>query len=279
MTTQATSPVGGMLQFDRAEPVDPTQATDAAAARCGTCDTSLQSEYFDIGGVPSCQPCKDRIVAHATPVRGVGTTVRAMLYGFGAAIVGAVLYYAVIAITEFEIGLVAIVTGYMVGWAVRRGARGRGGRRLQLAAAGLTYLSVALAYTPLAVKGAMEADAVAADSAQASFGATQAPLDAAADPSMTVALQGTADATTTPGAAEAEWVGPIGFAIAAGLIVALPLLMIFGSLPSGLISALIIGFGMHQAWRMTGVDVLVVSGPLAVGRPDGVPPAGVEPAV
>lgn len=278
MTTQATSPAGEMLQFDRAEPVDPTQAGAAAAARCGTCDTSLPSEYFDVGGVPACRPCKDRIVAHATPVRGFATTMRATVFGFGAALAGAVLYYGVIAITEFEIGLVAIVTGYMVGWAVRRGARGRGGRRLQLAAAGLTYLSVALAYTPLAMKGAMEAEAIAADSARVSSGAAEAQLDGAESDPSTVALQGTAGATT-PAGGDAEWIGPIGFAIAAGLIVVLPLLMIFGSLPSGLISALIIGFGMHQAWRMTGVDVLVVSGPLTVGRPEGGPPAGVEPAV
>jgi hypothetical protein len=55
--------------------------------------------------------------------------VMAGVFGLGAGIVGAVIYYAVIAITNFEIGLVAILIGYMVGQAVRKGARGRGGLR------------------------------------------------------------------------------------------------------------------------------------------------------
>ena len=52
--------------------------------------------------------------------------------GLGAGIVGAAIYYAVIAITHLEIGIVAILIGYMVGRAVRKGARGHGGLRFQI---------------------------------------------------------------------------------------------------------------------------------------------------
>ena len=41
----------------------------------------------------------------------------------------------------------------MVGWAIRKGTAGRGGRRFQILAAVLTYWAVGLAYTPLAFKG------------------------------------------------------------------------------------------------------------------------------
>jgi ABC-type uncharacterized transport system permease subunit len=47
---------------------------------------------------------------------------------------------------------------------------------------------------------------------------------------------------------------------------ALQVLVIFGSLPGGLITAAIVAFGMHQAWRMTGVPQLAVTGPHRVGR-------------
>ena len=50
-----------------------------------------------------------------------------------------------------------------------------------------------------------------------------------------------------------------------GFIAALPVLMVVGSMPSGLISAVIIFFGMQQAWKMTGVPSLQVLGPFRVG--------------
>lgn len=46
---------------------------------------------------------------------------------------------------------------------------------------------------------------------------------------------------------------------------ALPIMSIVGSLPGGLLSALIIGIGLHQAWSMTGPHKLMVSGPYKVG--------------
>ena len=49
----------------------------------------------------------------------------------------------------------------------------------------------------------------------------------------------------------------------AGFFLALPSLIVFSSLPGGLISAAIIVFGMLQAWRMTMAPVLNVSGPTA----------------
>jgi hypothetical protein len=49
------------------------------------------------------------------------------------------------------------------------------------------------------------------------------------------------------------------------MVFALPVMIVAGSLPSGLISAFIIFIGIHQAWRMTGAPALKVSGPYRVG--------------
>jgi hypothetical protein len=41
--------------------------------------------------------------------------------------------------------------------------------------------------------------------------------------------------------------------------------VIAGSMPGGVLSAAIIGFGMLQAWKMTAAPAVVVSGPYRIG--------------
>ena len=165
---------GHDLQFDRAVPAASGDSdASAQAVVCAACNTTLRTAYYDVDGQQLCAACKQKVEATSAPIREWGATLRAALFGFGAAVAGAIIYYGVIAITNFEIGIVAILIGFMVGFSVRKGARGRGGRRLQLAAAGLTYFSVAMAYFPLAMKGAAQesdasdqASAITADTAQ-----------------------------------------------------------------------------------------------------------------
>jgi hypothetical protein len=63
------------------------------------------------------------------------------------------MYFGVLAATGREVILVVLVVGFMVGKAVRIGARGRGGRRYQWLAVGLTYLAIATTYVPFVLKG------------------------------------------------------------------------------------------------------------------------------
>src|SRR5688572_18691976 len=137
------------------------------AFSCRGCQQTLSDEYFDVNGEPVCSSCRDSLLHQAEPPRGAMPLIRAALFGIAAAIAGAVLYYAVIAITNFEIGLVAIAIGYMVGYAIRTGAGGRGGRTLQVLAIVLTYWAVGLAYVPIAFTASVEESqqAAAADPA------------------------------------------------------------------------------------------------------------------
>lgn len=77
----------------------------------------------------------------------------ALLYGIGAAILGSVLYAAFTIVTHIEIGYVAIGVGYLVGKAMLAATKGVGGRRYQIAAAALTYLSVSMAFVPETLYG------------------------------------------------------------------------------------------------------------------------------
>jgi len=228
------------LQFDK---VVPQSAATPGALSCAYCKRPLGAEYYDVSGKSACAGCRGQIEALIATPQGSGPFLTALLFGVVAGIAGAILYYAVIAITNFEIGIVAIAIGFMVGYAVRKGAGGRGGRRFQVLAVVLTYLAVGLAYTPLVVKGAIESRTKTRASATAA-----APRDAN-------------DANTTrPSLIKLV-------PVLAGFVVALPVMVIAGGFPASLISAAIIFFGMQQAWRMTGAPRLKITGPYRVGAP------------
>src|SRR5262245_95955 len=106
------------MQFDTAIPRGTTSETESAAPRgvsCAACTRAIADEYFDVNGQTVCGSCRDQLAGQAVSPRGWTVLAKPALFGFAAAILGAILYYAVIAITDFEIGIVAIAIGYMVG--------------------------------------------------------------------------------------------------------------------------------------------------------------------
>ena len=199
---------------------------------------------------------------------------RALAFGAGAAIAGATVYYAVLALLDLEIGIVAILIGYMVGYAIRKAVPAGGGRRYQILGGVLTYLAVGLAYLPVAIRGSTKA-AVAAVAADSSRVASRDTVAAKPD-SIAATAAATADSSAakpTPVARDSAKAagGSKSFLLGIGALVfvalALPVMVIVGSMPSGLISALIIGFGIRQAWRMTAAPDLTFVGPLRVAPP------------
>jgi hypothetical protein len=248
------------LQFDRAVPAaEGSQDFASDAIVCSSCGTSIRTWYYEIMAVPHCASCKQKVERSSGAVREWRLTFKAVAFGLGAAIVGAIIYYAVIAITEFEIGIIALLIGWMVGIAIRKGADGRGGKRLQVAGAGLVYLAVGMAYLPIAIKGAMESGPGAGQAALADSIATIVAQPDAAVSSDSITVTPSADETAAGG-------NPVlGVLVLLGFALALPVLAILGTLPSGLISALIIGIGMRQAWTMTQASTVKVNGPYRVG--------------
>ena len=235
------------LQFDTAFPRGGSVADQNGVVTCHACQRTVHTEYYDVSGQPTCAECRATIETLTRTPSGAAPLVKAGLFGLAAGIAGAIIYYAVIAITDFEIGIVAILIGYMVGYAVRKGAGGRGGRRFQVLAVALTYMAVAFAYTPIVVKAALKD----ANKTETAATADKAPV---ADESK---------ATEGPDGSSAA----VALLMVLGLIVALPVMVVFGSLPSGLISGLIIFFGMQQAWKMTATPALEITGPYRVGAP------------
>ena len=134
----------------------------------------------------------------------------------------------------------------------------RGGRRFQILAVVLTYWAVGLAYAPLVYAGS---DGHSRKATTASTGTTtdsvSAPGEAAKD-SATIAA---GDTITKKGSPSLLF----SFGALFFLIFALPVMMIAGSMPGGLLSAFIILIGLRQAWHMTAAPVYKISGPYRVG--------------
>jgi hypothetical protein len=178
---------------------------------CAMCKQNITDAYYHLNGRPICASCKVKADAQIAQLMARGSNAGAMalavVFGLGAAIAGAAIYYAVLAIAHVEIGIIAILIGYMVGWSIRKATAGVGGRQYQILAVALTYLAVCLAYTPLVLN-------------------------------------------QSPGFLD---------------ILGLPVRVVMGSGASGILTVIIVGVGLRQAWHMTGGVNIKVSGPYKIG--------------
>ena len=124
------------LQFVRAEPVKPEETAQC----CVGCKSPIVGTYFHANGkvgLPElCGTGSEKPAS--SPASSLG---RAALYG-RRRLRGFAIYTIVAITTGFQIGLIAILVGYMVGRAGRGGARGLGGRPQQILAVALTHYSI-----------------------------------------------------------------------------------------------------------------------------------------
>jgi hypothetical protein len=131
------------LQFDTAEGLVPGQVA------CAVCATPLTTEYHQLNGHAVCAGCRATADEERSSDRGISQFGIAAVYGLGAAIVGGVLYWGFVKVTNIELGLMAIAVGWLVGKGVMKGSNERGGRRYQVLAVALTYFSIAMSYGAL----------------------------------------------------------------------------------------------------------------------------------
>ncbi|MBV1861887.1 MAG: hypothetical protein KUG77_25930 [Nannocystaceae bacterium] len=262
MTESNETPPSGEtsdLQFDHAEP--DSASVDAAATvgddtpgtttvvECASCGTELTQAYYAIGEAAMCGSCKEELVSvvesRTQPIR----LVRALGYGVPAAMLGSAIYYAILAITDYEIGLVSILIGFMVGAAIRAASGPGGGRRYQLLAAGLTYVAIVTTYVPFVIEGLQEVADDEMEVAVADVAGTESP-----------------DATTLP-PQEVEPSPPsaVEMVLAVVLILGIAFVAPFLAGFENIMGILIIGFGVYQAWKMNKRLDLEITGPHSVG--------------
>lgn len=228
------------LQFDQADYTEPT-----AAPRCTACERPISSTYYEVNSHLLCPSCRESVEASLTGGSKSKRFLKAGLFGFGAAAAGALVYFLV-SLTGYNIGLIAVLVGWMVGSAVFKGSEGRGGWFYQLVAVVLTYLSVAASLAPEVYKGFQERYGESAQVAAPTGGAVAEAPDA----------EEVAEVPNTPGAA----------VFITGMIsLAAPVLVGMESPLSGLIY----GFALYEAWRRNKKAVLNIAGPFKLADAPG----------
>ncbi|RKH41956.1 hypothetical protein D7X55_17875 [Corallococcus sp. AB049A] len=221
------------LQFDRAEFTEAPPAT-----KCTVCQCAIQSVYYEVNQRLLCPACREEV---EEAMKGGSKSKRALtasMYGFGAGIAGAIVYW-VVSLTGYNIGLIAILVGWMVGTAVFKGSESRGGRGYQALAVLLTYLAVGASLSPDLYKAMKER------SDFQTFHAASHSLDSEpVEPPDEVAQAVAAVATTVV------------------LTPALPVLVGIEQPMSGLIY----GFALFEAWRRTKRAELNIAGPFKLAE-------------
>ena len=136
------------LQFQHAEPIPEATSSEDFVPLCAACQQPVGGTYYEAQGHMVCPMCTQRIQAgqQAAPPFSL---LRAALYGGGAALAGCALYALVAIVLHAEIGIIAILVGWMVGKAIRHAAYGRGGRPQQILAVALTYFAITTSYIPV----------------------------------------------------------------------------------------------------------------------------------
>jgi hypothetical protein len=266
------------------KPAAPAAPNDAAAQpsevpllrRCDACSRTIEIAYYAVGNKFICPNCKDQL---AGPAPGKRPLLRAFKYGSLAALAGSVVWGTIIHVTGYELGLIAIAIGYAVGIAVRKGSSGRGGRKFQILAVALTYLSITSSYVPMIVKQLVSPPVAAASSGSKPSGVPDIGIPKLALKEPTAASS-PHPAPAAPASAKRPPMGAFSalvlfFGIVWGIALCLPFL-------NGLSNAmglLIIGFGLYEAFRLN--RAVAITGPYAVpkagsGQPDGNPPFDAE---
>jgi hypothetical protein len=266
------------LQFDRAEfsgqPATPT---------CAGCQQPVVDRYFDVNGQMTCPTCREAIANTLEKNPGWTAPFIALAAGLAGGLVGALLYYAVVKLTGYEIGLIAIVVGLLVGRAVRWGSGGRGGRAYQVMAVAITYIAIVSTYVPFiieTIRNSPEIDqAVPATAGASSTSGTTSGAQTPGAQSGSAAI----DASTASSSPEQAPPPPGGsVVIAFGLLFLLLLASPFLAGFQNVIGWLIIGFALWEAWKANRRVPLMIAGPFTLapaGAADGaaVPPLPVPP--
>jgi hypothetical protein len=120
----------------------------AGTEHCQYCHQPLGRRYYRVNGAMACSACGER-AQHELPKDSHGLFTRGLTCGIGGAILGLIIYAVFAITTGLMIGYVSLAVGYIVGKAIKKGSRGAGGRKYQIAAVALTYAAVSLAAVPI----------------------------------------------------------------------------------------------------------------------------------
>jgi hypothetical protein len=243
------SPQDSDLQFDHAEP----EGDQPQSIACAACHQPILDAYYEINGQTICSRCREAIMQSLTGGSRLGRFVRATVFGTLAGLLGALLWGGIRTLTGYEIGLIAVLVGLIVGKAVRIGSRGRGGLAYQLLAVLLTYSSVSASLMPAVIMAFRD-----------EFKSKHTTTHPAGLPTAT-----SRPAATTQPTSEAKEDNSISKLTTGEKIGAVVFMLIFtfviaATIPfygHDLLWLLIIGFALLEAWKLNKAPKITINGP------------------
>jgi len=251
------------LDFERA---------DRTTRVCAQCGAPIADRYYTLGAHVLCESCQLAFRNARVPGNAATRFFGAAALGTLAAAIGCALWMLVTELTGYEIGLIAIAVGYVVGLAVHVGARRVGGPVYQCLAAFLTYTAIAMTYVPMIASQMISDEGFQppTDSAHSEFWTPEGSPERAGGPGAQD-VEG-ADRTAAAGGGEdpeaaemnARERAVLAWIAAVPIAYALPFLMGF----ENAIGILIIGFALWQAFRMNARARLELHGPFRFAARD-----------
>lgn len=252
------------LQFETAE-----YAGDQPPAemKCGTCGQPIANQYYSVGTLIVCPQCRDEYLAHRHSGTRLSRFFSAIGLGLLAALAGSILWFAVRKFSGYEIGLIAIVVGFLVGKAVSKGSRGRGGWGYQLLAVFLTYSSIVVQYVPDVIEMLIK------EHGQSAQVADDSPADRSSTTTATSAMSTTRSAGSTITEDDTIAAGEepnLILALLALLLLTVIVLVIAFVAPvlagfENVIGLLIISFALWEAWKLNRRTDVPIAGPFTIG--------------
>lgn len=279
------------------EPAAPVAAPPVL--RCSDCKQTLYQTYFAMAGRPVCPKCRAPYAKAIALGRGAQANRRALLWGLGAALGGALVFGIVSMTIPFIRHLLSFGIAYAVAKAVMSATGNFGGRRFQVMAVALLYgaigvgsvFPVALALDDKNVLAAVEQQRINEKTIRESPLGNSTQLIGEPDKGADVVLDARRDIGTladqlekqvnnrralaaihvsmTPDQKQAQnliYKGQVGI----GLVMQFLFAPFVGLLTYGVYSAgiglLLLIFSIHKAWRWTELQQhLDLSGPHRVG--------------
>jgi len=230
-------------------------ASPGGAEICKSCNKPTSGSYYRVNGSLACSTCVSQLQSQI-PRDSHSAFVRGLIFGFGGAILGLILYSAFGIITGLAIGYLSLAVGYIVGKAIRMGSGGVGGLRYQIAALALTYFAVSMSAVPIAVyQFAKDAKTKphpvsSSTSGPASGGKVDSGTNSSVDPGAKAVAK-----DEKPGINVGKLIGTLLFY---GL--ASPFLELQSPI-NGALGIVILLVGIRIAWRLTGAPKIDIIGP------------------
>jgi hypothetical protein len=95
---------------------------------CQFCHQPIGTTYFRVNTAMTCPSCAEKVRMELN-LDTAAAFARSFLFGFGAAILGLILYATFMIVTGISLGYATLAVGWMVGKAMVKGSSGVTGRR------------------------------------------------------------------------------------------------------------------------------------------------------